>query len=136
MAEHALNPPVLVAILASGNGSNAASIIQYFKGHNFIQVAGVWTNKAQAGVVHRDLGVPVHVFTPGTDDVEVLAVWKQLGVQSVALAGYLKAVPLLWIEAFSGRMFNVHPALLPKFGGAGMYGLHIHRAVVAKAVRD
>ena len=131
MAQNASNPPILVAILASGSGSNAAAIVQYFEGHNFIQIAGIWTNKAQAGVVQRDLGVPVHVFTPGAHDAEVLAHWQQLGVRSVALAGYLKAVPLLWIEAFSGQMFNVHPALLPKFGGAGMYGLHIHRAVVA-----
>ena len=131
MAEHALNPPILLAILASGNGSNATAIIQYFKKHNFIRIAGVWTNNERAGVVKRDLDVPVHVFTPGTQDAEVLSIWKQWGVQAVALAGYLKAVPHLWIEAFSGRMFNVHPALLPKFGGAGMYGLHIHRAVVA-----
>jgi len=131
MAEYALNPPILVAILASGSGSNAAAIIQYFEGHNFIRVAGVWTNNQTAGVMQRDLSVPVHVFRPGTHDLEVLAVWKQLGVQAVALAGYLKAVPPLWIDAFSGRIFNVHPALLPKYGGSGMYGIHIHRAVVA-----
>ena len=131
MAQNASNPPILVAILASGSGSNAAAIVQYFEGHNFIRIVGIWTNKASAGVIQRGLAVPVHVFYPGGDDVNVLAHWQHLGIHAVALAGYLKAVPLLWIEAFSGRMFNVHPALLPKFGGAGMYGLHIHRAVVA-----
>ncbi len=135
MAQNASNPPILVAILASGSGSNAAAMVEYFEGHNFIRIAGIWTNKASAGVIQRGLAVPVHVFSPGGDDANILAHWQEIGVQAVALAGYLKAVPLLWIEAFSGRMFNVHPALLPKFGGAGMYGLHIHRAVVAAGER-
>lgn len=135
MAQNASNPPILVAILASGSGSNAAAMVEYFEGHNFIRIVGIWTNKASAGVIQRGLAVPVHVFSPGGDDANILAHWQEIGVQAVALAGYLKAVPLLWIEAFSGRMFNVHPALLPKFGGAGMYGLHIHRAVVAAGER-
>ena len=135
MAQNASNPPILVAILASGSGSNAAAMVEYFEGHNFIRIVGIWTNKASAGVTQRGLAVPVHVFSPGGDDANILAHWQEIGVQAVALAGYLKAVPLLWIEAFSGRMFNVHPALLPKFGGAGMYGLHIHRAVVAAGER-
>lgn len=131
MAQNASKPPILVAILASGSGSNAAAIVDYFRGHNFIRVAGIWTNKSTAGVVQRNLGVEVHVFTPGEDDAKLLEVWQDMGVTAVALAGYLRAVPLRWIEAFSGRIWNVHPALLPKFGGAGMYGLHIHRAVIA-----
>ena len=135
MAQNASNPPILVAILASGSGSNAAAMVEYFEGHNFIRIVGIWTNKASAGVIQRGLAVPVHVFSPGGDDANILAHWQEIGVKAVALAGYLKAVPLLWIEAFSGRMFNVHPALLPKFGGAGMYGLHIHRAVVAAGER-
>ena len=131
MAQNASKPPILVAILASGSGSNAAAIVDYFRGHNFIRVAGIWTNKSTAGVVQRNLGVEVHVFTPGEDDAKLLKSWQDMGVTAVALAGYLRAVPLRWIEAFKGRIWNVHPALLPKFGGAGMYGLHIHRAVIA-----
>ena len=131
MAQNASKPHILVAILASGSGSNAAAIVDYFQGHNFVRVVGIWTNKPNAGVVQRDAGVPVHVFIPGEDDAKLLTAWQDMGVTAVALAGYLKAVPLAWIEAFSGRMLNVPPALLPKYGGAGMYGIHIHRAVIA-----
>ncbi|HAB31094.1 MAG TPA: phosphoribosylglycinamide formyltransferase [Cryomorphaceae bacterium] len=119
-----------LAILASGTGSNAAAIAEYFQGHNFVSIAGIWTNRPEAGIKKREINAPIHGFLPEKDETRVLAEWKKLGVEAVALAGYLKNVPLAWIEAFPGRMFNIHPALLPKFGGKGMYGLHIHRAAL------
>lgn len=123
-------PLISLAILASGSGSNAAAIVEYFKGHKFCRIEGIWTNSSKAGVLNRNLSVPVHVFTPGLDDAMVLQDWKRREVQAIACAGYLKRVPADWIQAFEKRIWNVHPALLPKFGGAGMYGLHIHRAVI------
>jgi phosphoribosylglycinamide formyltransferase-1 len=79
----------------------------------------------------RDLSVPVHVFAPGAEDDRVIDQWRAAGISAVVCAGYLKLIPAQWIRAFPHRIWNVHPALLPKHGGPGMYGLHIHRAVLA-----
>ncbi|MDG1252887.1 MAG: formyltransferase family protein [Schleiferiaceae bacterium] len=123
-------PLISLAILASGSGSNAAAIVDFFEGHKSCRIEGIWTNSSKAGVLSRKLSVPVHVFTPEDDDAMVLREWKIRNVQAIACAGYLKRIPNRWIQAFPSRIWNVHPSLLPKFGGAGMYGLHIHRAAI------
>jgi|TARA_B110000240_G_scaffold198196_1_gene257209 phosphoribosylglycinamide formyltransferase-1 len=116
-------------ILASGGGSNAASLIDYFSNHQKIQVCGLWTNNPKAGVLQRNLAVKAKVFSQGDDNL--IARWKASGASTLVLAGYLKAIPTAWIEAFEGSVYNIHPALLPAFGGKGMYGIHAHRAVIA-----
>lgn len=116
-------------ILASGSGSNAASLVGYFNNHPKIQVCGLWTNNPQAGVLQRNLGVDTQVFAQGDDTL--IATWKASGATTLVLAGYLKAIPAAWIDAFKGSVYNIHPALLPAYGGKGMYGMHIHRAVIA-----
>jgi len=124
-----VNPPK-VAILVSGSGSNAASLLDFWA-NGAVQTVGIWTNRKSAGIWNRPLNVPVHHFVPGQDDEALLAEWRAEGVTALVLAGYLKAVPSAWIQAFGSRCYNIHPALLPAYGGHGMYGHHIHEAVVA-----
>ena len=131
MTSEPAQPLISLAVLASGSGSNAAAIVEYFHAHKFCRIEGIWTNTLKAGVLSRDLTVPVHVFNSDVDDETLVAHWGECGISAILCAGYLKKIPLRWIQAFPGRIWNVHPALLPKFGGPGMYGLHIHRAVLA-----
>ena len=124
-----MNPPK-VAILVSGSGSNAASLLAFWA-NGAVHTVGIWTNRKFAGIWNRPLNVPVHHFVPGQDDETLLAQWRAEGVTALVLAGYLKPVPAAWIQAFGAYCYNIHPALLPAYGGHGMYGHHIHEAVVA-----
>jgi len=119
-----------VAILVSGSGSNAASLLEFWA-NGAVQTVGIWTNRKSAGIWNRPINVLVHHFVPGDDDEKLLAQWRAEGVTALVLAGYLKPVPSAWIQAFGPRCYNIHPALLPAYGGHGMYGHHIHEAVVA-----
>ena len=124
-----------IAIFASGGGTNAEQIIKYFDGHPDIEVAGVYTNNPKAGVISRleSYTVPVKVFNR-RELYETDSVCQQLiedQIKAVILAGFLWLVPPQLITAVSGNMLNIHPALLPKYGGAGMYGMNVHKAVIA-----
>ncbi|MBQ4306677.1 MAG: phosphoribosylglycinamide formyltransferase, partial [Bacteroidales bacterium] len=124
-----------VAIFASGNGTNCENIIRYFKDSPDINIVLTVCNKAGAKVLERasGLGVPVAVVTrselqePGV----VLPLLDRHGVDFIVLAGFLLVVPDYLINAYDHRMINLHPALLPSFGGPGMYGHHVHEAVKA-----
>lgn len=122
-----------IAVFASGSGSNAEEIIRYFKGHQSIEVALVLTNNAAAMVVDRAqrLAIPSFVFTKEQfrNSTEVLLLLKKTEITHVVLAGFLLLIPEYLIKAFPDRIINIHPALLPKFGGKGMYGLKVHEAV-------
>jgi phosphoribosylglycinamide formyltransferase-1 len=129
-----VNPLIKLGILASGSGSNAQRLWNYFSSSDAITVALVASNRASAGVVARSAQdqVPCVVFEANPEGfADLLAQFKAAGVQAVFLAGFLKPLPVSWIAHFSGKIWNLHPSLLPKFGGAGMYGMHVHRAVVA-----
>jgi phosphoribosylglycinamide formyltransferase-1 len=125
---------VRIVIMASGSGSNAQSIIQYFQHHNRIQVALLVTNNPKAFVIERAVkaGIPIIVVGKSIyDDGEKLNdLLRRFDVEYVILAGYLKAIPAPTIQAFPHRILNIHPSLLPHFGGKGMYGIHVHEAVV------
>lgn len=126
-------PKVRLAIFASGAGSNARAITQYFKDHPRIDVVLIVTNRHQAGVVNvaGEAGVD-WVYIPKADfeDPEmVLTVLREYGVDWIILAGWLLLVPDYLIAGYRDRIVNIHPALLPKFGGKGMYGHHVHEAV-------
>ncbi len=129
-----------LAIFASGSGSNAEQIIKYFSGHPQVQVIAVFTNKPKAGVIARaeKLGVPVVVFDRSQlyDQGAVLQELQHRGIDAVILAGFLWLVPGNIIEQYPHKMLNIHPALLPKYGGAGMYGMHVHRAVLAAGEKE
>jgi phosphoribosylglycinamide formyltransferase-1 len=123
-----------VAILVSGGGSNAAALLDFWS-DGAVNTVGIWTNRKSAGIWNRSLNVPVAHFVPGQDDEALLSFWREAGVSALVLAGYLKPVPAAWIQAFGERCYNIHPALLPAYGGHGMYGHHIHEAVVAAGER-
>lgn len=124
----------ILAIFASGSGSNAEAIVNYFTDRADIQIACIITNRADAGVIARAerLGVPCYHFDNATlrDGHEPIALLRSLGVDLIVLAGYLCLITPIYIEAFPERIINIHPALLPRFGGKGMYGGHVHQAVI------
>ena len=119
-----------VVILASGGGSNASALLDLWA-NGPIEAVGIWTNRKNAGVWNRDLKVPVYHFDPQEDSQGLLELWQGMNATALVLAGYLKPIPTLWIQAFGRRCYNIHPSLLPAFGGHGMYGRYIHEAVVA-----
>jgi phosphoribosylglycinamide formyltransferase-1 len=129
-----VKPLIKLGILASGSGSNAQRLWNYFYSSDAISVALVASNRASAGVVARASQdrVPCAVFEATPEGfADLLAKFQAAGVQAVFLAGFLKPLPVAWIAHFSGKIWNLHPSLLPKFGGPGMYGMRVHRAVVA-----
>jgi phosphoribosylglycinamide formyltransferase-1 len=123
-----------IAIFASGTGTNALNIINYFSRHSQIKVAQVLSNNPQAYVLEAaaKAGVPTYIFNRQdfyqTD--QILDVLQQSHVQWIVLAGFLWLVPQNLTRAYPGRIINIHPALLPKFGGKGMYGKKVHEAVI------
>ncbi len=132
-----------LAIFASGSGTNAENLIKYFSDHPEFRVAVVLCNKPDAFVLQRAerLGVPSVVFDKSQlvcsgDSTEegkpsVAAILKQYDAFALILAGFLMRIPPHLIEAWPRRIINIHPALLPKYGGKGMHGMHVHEAVVA-----
>ena len=132
-----------LAVFASGGGSNLGAILdQQSQGLLDIEIVLVVSNKAGTGALSRAQakGIPAHVVNPDTDSEEAYldrldTLFTSHGVNFIALAGYLKKIPLKLVQIARGRMLNIHPALLPAFGGPGMYGKHIHRAAIDYGVR-
>lgn len=125
-----------IVIFASGSGSNAENITRYFRSADCgAEVDLIVSNKADAGVLDRAarLGVDSRVLTPAEfrDPETLLPLLESYEADLIVLAGYLLMVPPYLIERYPGRIINIHPALLPKYGGKGMYGHHVHEAVVA-----
>jgi len=122
-----------LALFASGTGSNAEKIISYFKEHESIEVSLLISNKPQARALTMasEHGIPTLVidraaFYQSTDIVNVL---EEHRIDWLILAGFLWLIPSYLVEAYQDRIINIHPALLPAYGGKGMYGIHVHRAV-------
>lgn len=123
-----------VAILASGSGTNAERLMRLVAEVENVEVVLVVCNHPRAGVLDRALRMGVSTWVMDRLALvsgEVESRLKELEVDFVALAGFLMKVPDALVAAFSGRMLNLHPSLLPAFGGKGMYGHHVHRAVAA-----
>lgn len=128
-----------IAILASGEGTNAERIIRYFSEKRTAEVALVITNKAQAGVLKRTerLSVPSLVITAqGFADGEAIEVLHRHDIDFIVLAGFILKVPDNILHDYPNKIVNIHPALLPKFGGKGMYGSHVHQAVIASNEKE
>ncbi|CAN5135609.1 phosphoribosylglycinamide formyltransferase [soil metagenome] len=124
-----------IAIFASGNGTNAEKIFQDLQNDSEIKVALVLTNNSKAGVISRaeNLNIPVKVFsrTEFYQSNDVIDLLIKNEIQLIVLAGFLWLLPQNLIEEFPSRIINIHPALLPKYGGKGMYGMNVHNAVIA-----
>jgi formyltetrahydrofolate-dependent phosphoribosylglycinamide formyltransferase len=125
--------PARIGVFASGGGSNLAALLAHLECVGGATVVGVWSNRADAGALGkaRDKGIATTVLDDPADGEGILRGLAQLDVGTVALAGYLKRVPSVVTKAFAGRLMNVHPSLLPAFGGHGMYGRRVHEAVLA-----
>jgi phosphoribosylglycinamide formyltransferase 1 len=123
-----------IAILASGSGSNAEKIIQYFEGRQDVEIALILTNNPCAKVCERaeKYQIPVLDFDRATfyESNQVLHALQEKHIDFLVLAGFLWLIPDNLLKAFPNKIINIHPALLPKFGGKGMYGAKVHAAVV------
>lgn len=123
-----------IAIFASGSGSNAQKIMEHFKRNADAEVVLILTNNPQAYVLQRadNFEIPSHIFSRKefyhTDDV--INLLKNLQVDLIVLAGFLWLVPASLLAAFPNKIINLHPALLPKYGGKGMYGDNVHKAIL------
>ena len=126
---------VHIAIFASGSGSNCENIIRYFQSSSSVQTSLVVSNKADAFALVRAqrLGVPTAVVPKSdlADAAKVLPLLAEHQVDFIVLAGFLPLVPDYLLQAFPRRIINIHPSLLPKYGGKGMWGHHVHEAVKA-----
>lgn len=124
-----------IAIFASGNGSNAQRIIEHFRDHSDIRVALIISNKADAYVLERakNEGIPAFVFSRQEfiQGEAILELLRREQIDFIVLAGFLLLVPPALIAAYPKRIINIHPALLPNYGGKGMYGDRVHEAVLA-----
>jgi len=122
-----------IAIFASGTGSNAKKIVEHFKHNQNINVTLIVSNKADAPVLDmaRANGIPTLVIDRGYfyQSEDILKIFNKFSIGFVVLAGFLWLVPTYLVRAFEKRMVNIHPALLPKYGGKGMYGMRVHEAV-------
>ncbi|RZK50431.1 MAG: phosphoribosylglycinamide formyltransferase [Pedobacter sp.] len=123
-----------IAIFASGSGSNAQRIMEQFKKHEDAEVALVLTNNPDAYVLQRadSFEIPSHIFDRREfyQTEEVLDLLQNLKIDLIVLAGFLWLIPENLLAAYPNRIINIHPALLPKFGGKGMYGDRVHKAVL------
>ena len=124
-----------IAIFASGSGSNAQKIMEHFKKHDDAEVAIVLTNNPEAYVLQRadNFEIPSHIFDKHefAETDEVVRLLKNLQVDLIVLAGFLWLIPQSLLKAFPNKIINIHPSLLPKYGGKGMYGDKVHQSVLA-----
>lgn len=124
-----------IAIFVSGNGTNCENIIKYFKSDTHIKVRLVVSNRADAYALTRAemLGVPCKVLTKQeiNDSDVIIPLLEDYGINFIVLAGFMLMIPGFLTDKFDHKIVNIHPSLLPKFGGKGMYGHHVHEAVKA-----
>lgn len=133
-------PKSKIAIFASGSGTNAEEIFKYFQHHNTIEVSVLLSNNPSAYALQRakNFSVPAYSFSREQfkDPVYLLNILTKHEVTHIVLAGFLWLIPDYLIKAFPSRIINIHPALLPKFGGKGMYGKIVHEAVRASGEKE
>jgi phosphoribosylglycinamide formyltransferase-1 len=123
-----------IAIFASGSGTNAENLIRYFRPHPSVEVEFVLTNRPGSGVIERARALEVEAVVFNREQFyqtdEITALLQGRGIDFVVLAGFLWLVPSSLLKAYEGRVVNIHPALLPNYGGKGMYGHYVHQAVI------
>jgi phosphoribosylglycinamide formyltransferase-1 len=126
--------PKKLAIFASGSGSNAENICNYFAESSDIKVVLICTNREDAFIVKRanKLNIPVYIFSKSelNNFVDLHKKLQNIEVDVIILAGFLLKLPTIMVDNYPNRIINIHPSLLPKYGGKGMYGSNIHKAVI------
>jgi len=129
-----------IAIFASGSGTNAENITKYFSENDKIKVAVVLSNNKNVGVHARvnKLGIPSFVFTRDefVEGSPILAKLEEYNIDLIVLAGFMNKISDSLLKAYPEKIINIHPALLPKHGGRGMYGMHVHEAVIAAGEKE
>ena len=129
-----------IVIFASGDGSNAQNIIDYFKSSTSIKVALVVSNKSTANVLNRakNANIPTLIVDRASfyETEKTIDCLKTFNIDLIALAGFLWMIPERLIKAFPNKIVNIHPSLLPKFGGKGMYGVNVHQAVIESKEKE
>jgi len=133
--------PTRLAVLASGRGSNLQAIIEHFDNlarERVAKVVLVASNRPDSPALIRAATASIDIasFSAGDDGAQLLELLRQFRVDLVVLAGYLKRIPPAVIREYAGRMINIHPALLPAFGGEGMYGARVHEAVIESGASE
>ncbi len=133
--------PSRIAVLASGRGSNLQAIIEHFDNlarERIAKVALVASNRADSPALIRAATASIDIahFDAANDGSQLLDLLRKSRIDLVVLAGYLKRIPAKVIREYAGRIMNIHPALLPAFGGEGMYGARVHEAVIASGVKE
>lgn len=128
-------------IFASGSGTNAENLIQFFKNDTRIKIRHIITNNPEAGVIQRaeKLGKTVHIIPSKifkNQPEMILEFLKTEKIDFIILAGFLLKIPDIMIKAYPNRIINIHPSLLPKYGGKGMYGMHVHESVVGNKEKE
>ncbi|WP_430817572.1 phosphoribosylglycinamide formyltransferase [Carboxylicivirga sp. RSCT41] len=129
-----------IVLFASGSGSNVENIVKYFKENTKVEISKVYTNNANAYVIERckNLSIPCSIFgrKEFRENLSVLNDIQTIQPDLIVLAGFLWLVPPAYVQAFPNKIINIHPALLPKYGGKGMFGHHVHEAVVANKEKE
>ena len=129
-----------IAVFASGSGTNAQKIFEKFKDHPSAEVVALYSNKSNAYALERarDFGIDTKTFDREEfyNTEKVLQDLQRKEVDFIVLAGFLWLIPNYLVKAFDRKMVNIHPALLPKFGGKGMYGMKVHEAVINKKEKE
>lgn len=128
-----------IVIFASGSGTNAENIIQYFETKDVATISAVFTNNPIAKVIERakNFHIPTEIFSKAElFESKVLQKLSAIQPDLIVLAGFLLKLPEDIIEAYPNKIINIHPALLPKYGGKGMYGMNVHKAVVENKEKE
>lgn len=129
-----------IALFASGNGTNVQRIIEYFNNNQKVNVSLVLTNNSKAGVIKRAKDLRVRYLLFSKDDFyhssKIVDVLNEHDIDMIVLAGFLWLIPVNIIKVFSGKIVNIHPALLPKYGGKGMYGRYVHEKVIQNQEKE
>jgi phosphoribosylglycinamide formyltransferase 1 len=124
-----------IAIFASGSGTNAQAIAEYFAENNEVKIDCILTNNSEAYVLERAKLFSIQSFIFSKEDFyktsKIINLLKERGIDFIVLAGFLWLIPKELIHTFPDKIVNIHPALLPKYGGKGMYGMHVHQSVIS-----
>ncbi|MBU8891358.1 MAG: phosphoribosylglycinamide formyltransferase [Bacteroidales bacterium] len=129
-----------IAIFASGSGTNAENIIKFSKENKNFEISAIFSNNKNAYVIQRAIyhNIKYYIFSRPDfyESKKVLNILEENNIDFIVLAGFLWLIPEYLIEAYPNKIINIHPALLPKYGGKGMYGMKVHEAVVANKEKE